>query len=144
MLCSMHHECLLSCWRRYPGQSNNMYTFPGMLRRTPRSDGVDAACSLMVCPGVLLFHVSCHVTLLPSVPPGIGLGALTCHAKIITDRMLYVAAVTLAQAVHPDDCKVRTWMCGGRSGEEVLYCYAVLCCAVRHVMSCHVMSCDVM
>jgi len=45
-----------------PGQSNNMFTFPG-----------------------------------------IGLGALACQAKMITDSMLYAAALGLAEAVTQQD-----------------------------------------
>lgn len=35
--------------------------------------------------------------------PGLGLGATVCGAKIVTDRMLYVAAVALAEFVPPQE-----------------------------------------
>lgn len=38
--------------------------------------------------------------------PGIGLGALVCQAKYITDSMLYVAARALAAAVKDEDIKM--------------------------------------
>lgn len=46
------------------------------------------------------------LSLSSSVFPGIGLGALVCQAKYISDSMLYVAARALAAAVKDEDMKL--------------------------------------
>jgi malate dehydrogenase (oxaloacetate-decarboxylating)(NADP+) len=58
---------------------------------------------LTVCD-LLLLTLPSPFSLLPVyVFPGLGLGATVCGAKKVTDRMLYVAAVALAEFVPPED-----------------------------------------